>query len=369
MATAATKRPKIYSLTDEHRAMLPAWRDRWIANAMSTAPMTEDDRQACIEAVHGLYAAAKQPPPKHIVFVPSPFVLAFAGGFSAARWHMHKTGFNPATYAATDAATDAATRAATRAATDEDKSPSNADLSKWYVVPGDLRRCADELGVHGFGLECAAEAYRMWQGGNQWSAFDSFLTFFQDVAKLPLDYTAYNHYRVLAERSGPRIVHADFCMISDRPTVLTVDDRNLPHGENGPFCAWSDGSELWSWHGARLPARWIKDRETLDPMEVLKCRDVEQRTAGLSCIGWVRAIKSGKLPYKLVDADPDPSHGELIELKLDGLPKPGRFLMAECPRNGTIVEGVPLEISSVLAAQAWRVGLEPHEFSYPTVRT
>ena len=63
------------------------------------------------------------------------------------------------------------------------------------------------------------------------------------------------------------------------------------------------------------------------------------------------------------------SHGELIELRLDGLPEPGRFLKAECPRNGTIVEGVPPTIDTVLAAQAWRVGLEPHEFAYPTYRT
>ena len=84
---------------------------------------------------------------------------------------------------------------------------------------------------------------------------------------------------------------------------------------------------------------------------------------------WARGLASGKILHKLIDADPDPSHGELIEIRLEGLPRPGRFLKAECPRNGTIVEGVPPEINSVLAAQAWRVGLEPHEFSYPSYRT
>ena len=75
------------------------------------------------------------------------------------------------------------------------------------------------------------------------------------------------------------------------------------------------------------------------------------------------------LNYRIIDSDPDPSHGELIELKLEGLPRPGRFLKAECPRNGTIVEGVPFEIDTVIAAQAWRVGLEPSEFVFPEVRT
>lgn len=75
------------------------------------------------------------------------------------------------------------------------------------------------------------------------------------------------------------------------------------------------------------------------------------------------------LDSKTIDHDPDPSHGDLIELRLPGLDQPGRFLKAECPRNGTIVEGVPGNIKTVLEAQAWRVGLHPTEFSYPAVRT
>ena len=405
----------LYTLTEEHRAQFPAWRDRWIANAMSTEAMTDADRAKCIDAVAGMYRAANLAPPKHIVFVPSPFVMAFAGGFAAARWHLSKTGAqkaaieatraatDAATYAATDAAidaaidaatraatdaatraatdaatraatdaatraaTDAATRAATDAATRAATDAASRDYSRWYVVPGDMRACAEDLGVGDFGLRCAAMVHRIWSGGNQWSAWDSYVTFFQDVAKLPLDYSAYNHWRVLAEHSGPRIVHPDFCMISDRPAILKVDDQNQPHCEDGPFCEWRDGSQLYAWHGARLPARWIRERQTIDPTEILRERNVEIKAAGAACIGWPRMLSA--LDCKIIDADPDPSHGELIELRLDGLPEPGRFLKAECPRNGTIVEGVPPTIDTVLAAQAWRVGLEPHEFAYPTYRT
>ena len=349
----------LYTLTEEHRAQFPAWRDRWIANAMSTEAMTDADRAKCIDAVNCMYRAANLAPPKHIVFVPSPFVMAFAGGFAAARWHLSKTGAQKAAIEATRAATDAATRAATDAA--------SRDYSRWYVVPGDMRACAEDLGVGDFGLRCAAMVHRIWSGGNQWSAWDSYVTFFQDVAKLPLDYSAYNHWRVLAEHSGPRIVHPDFCMISDRPAVLKVDDQNQPHCEDGPFCEWRDGSQLYAWHGARLPARWIRERQTIDPTEILRERNVEIKAAGAACIGWPRMLSA--LDCKIIDADPDPSHGELIELRLDGLSEPGRFLKAECPRNGTIVEGVPPTIDTVLAAQAWRVGLEPHEFAYPTYRT
>ena len=109
------------------------------------------------------------------------------------------------------------------------------------------------------------------------------------------------------------------------------------------------------------------ERETIAPTEILKEQNVETRAAGAACIGWPRMLK--QLDYKVIDSDPDPSHGELIDLTLPGLSQPGRFLKAECPRNGVICEGVPREIKSVLAAQAWRVGLEPSEFSYPEIRT
>ena len=70
---------KKYKLTAEHRAQLEPWAARWIANAMSTEAMTDEDRRMMAGAVQGMYRAAKltPPPPERIVFVPSPFVLRF----------------------------------------------------------------------------------------------------------------------------------------------------------------------------------------------------------------------------------------------------------------------------------------------------
>ena len=355
-----------YKLLPEHEAQFPAWRDKWIANAMSTDAMTDVDRDICREAVNGLYAAAKLPPPKHIVFVPSPFVMTFAGGFAAAIWYKHKG--SAATDAATRAATDAATGAATRAAT------GAATINKWYSYSGDMGFLSQELGLGQFGTECAKNAWRMQQGGNQWSPWDAFLAFFQDVVKLDIDYSSYNHWRALSEHSGPRIMHPDFCIISDRPELLTVDDQNRPHNEVGPFCRWRDGSSLYSWHGARVPARWIESREELDPAEVLREQNVELRAAGAAIVGWPKMLSV--LKAKVINDSGSPDIGQLIEVKLPGLPKPGRFLKAHCPRNGTIVEGVPyvsdidnLPIDTAIAAQAWRIGDPQSEYAHPPART
>jgi hypothetical protein len=79
----------VYNLTEEHRGELKPWADMWIANALSTKAMDDTDRAATVEAINGLYESADLPRPKNIVFVPSPFVLRFAGGFAAAEWYKH----------------------------------------------------------------------------------------------------------------------------------------------------------------------------------------------------------------------------------------------------------------------------------------
>ena len=97
---------KKYSLTEEHRAQLKPWAARWIANAMSTEAMGEEDREIVRRAVAGLYETAKLPAPSRIVFVPSPFVARFAAGFASAIWHFRRTILHDATNAATYDATN-----------------------------------------------------------------------------------------------------------------------------------------------------------------------------------------------------------------------------------------------------------------------
>jgi hypothetical protein len=163
-------------------------------------------------------------------------------------------------------------------------------------------------------------------------------------------------------------------MVSDFPERILIDDQNRPHCESGPSHRWRDGWSLYHWHGVKVPAHWIEKRAALDPAEVLRASNVELRAAGAAIIGWPKMIT--KLKRKIIDGDPDSDMGALIELTLPGLSEPGRFLQAKCPRNGTIVEGVPrisdidgLPINSVIAAQAWRVGDPQSDYEHPELRT
>ena len=250
---------KKYEFTTEHRAELKPWAEKWIANGMSTKPMDAEDKAAMVAALKGQYEAANFPWHGRVVFVPSPFVARFAAGFASCIWYLRKTFGSEATDEATRQATSQATYEATRQATSQ-ATDALADLSKWFVVDCDWLALATLLKVGKLGLRCAQEAWYMWRGGNQWSGWVAYISFFRHVAKLgeshKINYSKWEHYEQATIHGGPQYFHKEFVMVSDRPRVLKVDDQNRPHCMDGPFCAWSDGSALFAVHGVRVPA-WI----------------------------------------------------------------------------------------------------------------
>jgi len=160
----------------------------------------------------------------------------------------------------------------------------------------------------------------------------------------------------------------------ERPKFVKWDEQRRLHGETGPAIQYADGYALHAWHGVRVPAHWIDQRDTLDPNEVIRVENVEQRAAGSAICGWPKMLSV--LKCKVVDDSGSPDVGQLIELTLPGLREPGRFLKAHCPRNGIIVEGVPrvsdidnLPIETAIAAQAWRIGDPQSEYAHPPMRT
>jgi len=205
----------------------------------------------------------------------------------------------------------------------------------------------------------------MWAGG------ECYLTAARDILGLRLpEHNAYAHWEQAAIHGGFRVLHPEFCIISDFPEFIHVDAENLPHCETGPSHRWRDGWSLYHWHGVRVPGHWIEDRTHVDPVEILKTENAEERAAGVAIIGMERMLD--KLQHEIVDSDPDPERGDLIRVQLPGLSEPGYYLRAICPRNGRIMEAVnnrELDEMTVRGAQAWRLGIPASEFTYPERRT
>ena len=311
---------KKYSLLPHHESQMVAWRDKWIGHALSTQAMTEDEREICRDAVRRLYIAAglAPPSPSRIVFAPSPFVTRFAAGFAAWIWYRRRhpatraatnADTNAATFGATNAATNAATDAATNDATDAaTRAATNAatnaamDYSNWWVMPDGIpTTAAADLGIGQEGFLCASRVWRMYQGGNFWAAEACHLSFFRHIVGLDLDYSAWDAWEKLAIHGSWRVMHADFCIITDRPEILLLDDRNRPHCDTGPFCRWRNGDALYAVHGVYVPAWLIEqpERLTLAAIEIEKNAEIQR--VMIEKFGWERYSREGT--HTIIDHD------------------------------------------------------------------
>lgn len=278
-----------------------------------------------------------------------------------------------ATYAATHTATQSfshdPTRDATRDATREAANVATPDApgdDNWWKFPVHaMRKLADKLGVSEFGLKCAQNAYRMCQGGNQWSWTCSLISFGRDIAKLGeshgIDYSQYECWEQLALHSGPRIVHEKFCIISDRPRALHVDSQNRPHCGTGPFCEWRDGSALYALNGVRIPA-WLvlTPPEKLKASRIMALENAQQRAEGIKKKG----IGSMLSDLNAETIDRYESY-ELVTIQFEGV-RIGPYLKMVNPSTGEIhVEGVGTPngrvdetIKTCQQALAWRNGMD-----------
>ena len=341
-------------LTPEEKTKLDAHAQMWIDRAMRIDP-TEPEK--IVPAIEGLYAAAGLKKPR-VVVVPSPLVMAFAYGASAAIWHVRKSSAkSAATDSATRSATDSATRSATYLATH-----SATDSAAHSAA----RACFEVAGK--FGLQCAQRWGANYQGGNMWAPYDCYLTAARDILGLRLpEHVSYAFWEQAAIYGGFRVMHEEFCLVSDFPEFIKTDAERRPHCEYGPSYRWRDGWSLYHWHGVEIPAEWVEDKASLSAKMALTWANIEQRRAACEIVGWEKILQ--ELNARTIDKDADPEIGELVEVSI---PEGGkeRFLRVKCGTKRQFALPVPPTMKTALQANAWTFGYDDcHDFTKPEVRT
>ena len=208
--------------------------------------------------------------------------------------------------------------------------------------------------------------WRMYQGGNMWSSWCAYLSGARDVLGLDLpEHKAYASYEKCAIEGGFRLMHEEFCMVSDRPEILKIDNENRPHCEDGPSHKWRDGWSLYYWHGVKIPAEWIENKNNLTAKTALTWSNIEQRRAACEIVGWAKILK--ELDAVVIDKDDDPSIGTLLEVDLPDSGKE-RFIYVKCGTGREFALPVPRECNTALSANAWTYGLDGDTYR-PEVRT
>ena len=210
-------------------------------------------------------------------------------------------------------------------------------------------------------------------GGNQRAGTPCQISFFRHVAKLDIDYNAWQWYERLAEISGPRWMHEQFCVVSDRPEVLTVDNASppRPHADDGPFCKWRDGTALYCVHGVRVPAWVIESPDLLNVARIDGERNAEVRRVMLDRFGIDRYMREsgakvldecpadhpmkGLRTARLLRRDVEGDEAITVVDLLNSTPEP----------DGTVKRymiRVPPTINKVVDGLAWGFGVTAQEY-------
>jgi len=197
-----------------------------------------------------------------------------------------------ATEAATRDATISATRNATISATSNATSDATVNAISNVTFSATSGATSDAISTAGitttggaidaltsFYLACVDRWYHFYDGGSDWSWWSARLSFFRHVARLNLPvYEHWQHYETLALQSATRMVHADFCIVSDRQTTSIRDAENRLHCPDGPARTWGDGWAVWYWHGVLVPRTLIEG--TWSTSDILREPNVEVRQVG-----------------------------------------------------------------------------------------
>lgn len=201
-----------------------------------------------------------------------------------------------------------------------------------------------------------------------WAYFGAYAEGMRNVIGLTgLDcWEKYQAWEDASKEGGFRYMHEEFCIVSDFPETLKVNERNQPHCANGPSHRWRDGFEIYHLNGVRMTEKQFKLilRGGITFEELQKeFIDIDQRTQALRFCKPAEMIShaKGKLIDEVTKLD---INAEPVTWKLYKFPKGEIFstdafyCLMDCPSTGKQhFEGV--EVSKTVAeAQAWAMSNE-----------
>lgn len=367
----------VYLFSDhpEHTSQIPNYRQKWIDRINRTTPQTEEDKQIVREAMRAMYLGMKQekeysslelPPPSREIFASSPVIGGYIVTLGAVMWECKERNFciDDVSFTLDDVLfvmTNVIYNRCLKFGIDKSVARevmlgvcASADIDP-KLLPRFSKKRNTLTKVQGEIEEMVKDAmsqyFRLYNGGNLWGGWCSYLSFFREIVNYPLSdlHEKYIHYERACIHGGPRYVHRNFWVVSDFPTRLCLNEEGQLHSANGPAMAWRDGFKLYYWRGIKVPGEWIESPSTIDPMVAINHPNAEQRRCAAEIIGWARIIEM--LGASTVNKDEDPMIGELLEVSIENTRE--KFLKVVCGTGRTFAIPVPPEMTTALQAQAW----------------
>ena len=168
---------------------------------------------------------------------------------------------------------------------------------------------------------------------------------------LKKDYKLLLKYYSLAKSCNWIYFFEDACILVRKPQIIKLNSENKMHCDGGPAIEFRDGWKIWALNDVTVQKEIAETpADKLDPMLVLKEKNVEVRREILRKIGIERFVK--KVPNRAID-----KHGEYELLAFKIKNKEYRALKMKNPSIGVYhIEGVPSDIKNCKEAIYWRNG-------------
>ena len=114
-----------------------------------------------------------------------------------------------------------------------------------------------------------------------------------------------------------------FVILTDRPSVVTRDERGRLHCSDGPAVAYRDGYGLWAVHGVRVPQEVIEVPETLTAGRILDEPNAEVRRVMIERHGQEKFLRA--------------AGAQVVDEDTDGLGFPRRLHRVQIPGDENLV--------------------------------
>lgn len=165
----------------------------------------------------------------------------------------------------------------------------------------------------------------------------------------------------LAQSCGWFAPYEHMCFMSERHSILNLDEQGRLHCLTGPALAYPDGEALYAFRGTLVPEAWILAPDTVPVSLALTHPNVEERNALALILGWDKVLADTAMVT--IEDSGDPQLGVLVSAI-------GRkFLRVRCPTERDAILAVPQECETVLAAQAFVNGVTEAQIMALRVRT
>ena len=297
---------KIDKLTDKQIASIPEWVGKWVKIGLSCEPADFEDAE---RGVHGCYRAAGLCEPMIVLRMSSPYGAVLGGNI--ARLLLQQVGSQVGSQVESQVYSQVGSQVYSQA------------IDNWYC----------------------------YRGGNMWSAWYAWISFFRDICHLEiLGVQNFEYDELHALNAGWCWYHDHVAAISDRPQHLKFNESGQGHCEDGPAFLWRDGWAIWLINGIAVNEQIVMRPESQSISQIKSEENEEIRRIRIERFGWDRFIRESGANLRNKRFNERDHQWEELYMLDDGTQ---RILLRDPSTGRKYALGVPAEIDTCESAQSW----------------